>query len=199
MFAGRALAVGIVITFLTVSLSGSVGDPTPRGFIRFDDVRREAFSAVAVQRTYGASTEATLVVRIDLMGDGRDESYAKAAEWLLANANVRLVEDPRGAPFFLTNYNLVATSGPGAIGATVRSGMVIETRDPSLTPCVAAHEVLHFLGLHHVEDPRNLMFPKCQRDKLDDATLTDAQLAELRTLRSVTAMTPLGLVTWASR
>lgn len=198
----RALAtVGLLVgvSLLSVILTGGLGDPPPGGFVRFDDIRRDEFTAVAVQRSYAEPSPEPLVVRIHLVGDAADADWTAARAWLARNANVRIAQDARGAPLYLTEENLIATSGPSALGATVRSGMVVEMRDPGISPCVLAHEVLHFLGLHHVEDPDNLMYSRCAAGKLASATLDDDQRDELARLSSITAVTPAGLVTWAAR
>lgn len=197
--ASRTLPVLLAVSIASVVLTGGLGDPPPGGFVRFDDIRREEFSALAVQRSYGEPDARPLVVRVDVIGDASDADWTRAAQWLSTRANVRLVDDARGAPLYLTRENLIATSGPSALGATVRSGMVVEMRDPDVSPCVLAHEVLHFLGLHHVDDPKNLMYSRCASGKLATATLDADQRDELARLSTITAVTPAGLVTWAAR
>lgn len=184
---------------LSVVLTGGLGDPPPGGFVRFDDIRRENFSALAVQRSYEEASGKPLVVRLNVIGDAADADWSVAREWLAGNANVRIRVDDAGAPLYLTRDNLIATSGPSALGATVRSGMVVEMRDRDVSPCVLAHEVLHFLGLHHVDEAKNLMYARCAPGKLSTASLNADQKSELARLEAITAVTPLGLVTWASR
>ena len=194
-----AFSLTAVLLLVAIPLCGSLGDPTPGGFVRFDDIRRDTFTALTVQRQLGAPSDATLVVRLNVVGDAADADFSSAASWLARELNVRIVRDPAGAPLYLTYDNLIATSGPAALGATVRSGMAVEMGDDRLAPCVLAHEVLHFLGLPHVPDPRNLMHARCGPNKLDGAHLDDAQRDHVARLQSITAVTPAGVVTWASR
>ena len=194
------LALAMLIVLLApIVLAGSVGDPTPGGFVRFDDIRREAFTAVAVQRHHGDPTLRALEVRVRIIGDAPGTDYAEAASWLAKEANVLLVPSATGVPLYFTERNLIATSGAGAIGATVRSGMAVETIDERLAPCVTAHEVLHFLGLGHVDDPKNLMHARCSPGKLAHAKLDPEQKEAIDRLTSVTAVTPAGVQTWALR
>lgn len=195
----RTLAACVLVLVLGSTFSGSLGDPTPGGFIRFDDIRRASFSALAVQRHHDGPEGGVLAVRVNVMGDAENADISEASDWLERELGVRIVRDPRGVPLYLTNHNLIAVSGAGAIGATVRSGMAVEMLDARLAPCVVAHEVLHFLGLHHVSDKANIMYARCSAGKLSEAALEDWQREHVASLKSVVAVTPGGIVTWAVR
>ena len=95
--------------------------------------------------------------------------------------------------------DLATQRGPEALGATIPRGIAIETRRPELVPCVFAHEVLHFLGIHHVDEQDDLMHPRCQEDKPEAATLSDAARDEIDRLESIRAITLGGTRTWAER
>lgn len=193
----RVASLGWLIPMLL--LSGALGAPYLRGEIPFESVEREYFDAFAVSRQTGAASEAPLVLRVNVVGDAADADFSRAAAWLRDNANVELVEDPRGAPLFLTDGDLAATSGRRTLGATVRAGMAVEVSNEALGSCVLAHEALHFLGLKHVDDPRNIMFAHCSKSQLDHAVIEDWQLTKLAEIEKIQATTPRGVHTWALR
>ena len=190
--------LGLLCVSLVV-LCGSLGQPFHRDEVPFESVEREHFDAIAVVRERGPADDAPLVVRVNVLGDGADADLSLAEEWLRENANVVLQRDPRGAPLFLTHGDLSATSGRSTLGATVAEGMAVEATNPRLTSCVVAHEVLHFVGLPHVKDERNIMHPQCTATRLANAGLTDAQRDRIDGVESIRATTPRGVVEWASR
>lgn len=191
---------GLGLLFVAVViLSGSLGQPFHRDEVPFEAVEREHFDAIAVVRDRGAPEDAPLVVRVSLLGDAADADLSLAEAWLLEHANVVLVRDPRGAPLFLTHGDLSATSGRSTLGATVAEGMAVEATNPKLTNCVVAHEILHFVGLSHVKDERNIMHPQCTTTRLAHAGLTEEQRAKVDGVETIRATTPRGVVVWASR
>lgn len=181
-------------------LSGALGMPYLRDEVPFESVERSHFDALAVSRAHANAPAGTpLVLRVQLLGDGAAADLSRAYAWLAAHANVHVMESPDGAPLFITYGDLAATSGRATLGATVRTGMAVEFSDDALAGCVAAHEILHFLGLRHVDDPKNIMYPHCSRGQLDQATLEPWQTEKLDSLETVQATTPRGVQTWASR
>ena len=193
----RAL-LGVVL-LATLLVCGALGDPYLAGEVPFSAVERSHFDALAVLHEREAPSDATLTVRVHIVGDAQDGDVTEAFEWLRVNANIVVVRDPNGVPLFLTRGDLAATSGRGTLGATVPEGMAVELRDPRIAPCVIAHELLHFVGLKHVSAKNNIMYPHCSRDFLQEAEITDAQLAQLSTLDVIRATTPSGVQVWASR
>jgi hypothetical protein len=179
--------------------SGTLGDPFLPHEVPFGSVEREHFDALGVVLERSDPDRAPLTLRIQVLGDPGESSLAAAGAWLREHAGIALVRDPKGAPLFLTTGDLAATSGRDTLGATVPEGMAIEVSDPRVAPCVIAHEVLHFVGLKHVQDRQNIMFAHCSRDFLDSATLEDWQLARIATLSVIRATTPNGVEVWASR
>lgn len=188
-----------VTALLAVLLGGSLGAPFHRDEVPFESVERENFDALAVVRDRAAPSTSPLVVRIHLLGDGADADLAQAEAWLRENANVILVPDDRGAPLYLTRGDLSATSGRATLGATVSEGMAVEAGNRPLANCVAAHEILHFLGLGHVNDDGNMMHPQCTTTRLLYAGITEEQRSRLDSLDTIVATTPDGVITWASR
>lgn len=178
---------------------GSLGDPYLPDEIPFSHVEREHFTALAVLREQGPATDAPLVLRLNIVGDASDASIDDALAWLREHAGVHVVRDPNGAPLFLTTGDLTATSGRSTLGATVRAGMAAEVSDERIGPCVVAHEILHFVGLKHVDEKSNIMYPHCLRDALEKATLDDDQRAQLAQVDGIRATTMRGVVVWASR
>ncbi|HWH08174.1 MAG TPA: matrixin family metalloprotease [Candidatus Thermoplasmatota archaeon] len=190
--------LGLLCVALVV-LCGSLGQPFHRDEVPFESVEREHFDAIAVVRERGPADDAPLRVRVAIVGDATDADLAPAEAWLREHANVVLVRDPRGAPLFLTHGDLSATSGRSTLGATVAEGMAVEATNPKLTNCVVAHEVLHFVGLPHVKDERNMMHPQCTTTRLANAGLTDDQRERLDRVEAIRATTPRGVLTWAER
>jgi hypothetical protein len=186
-------AVALIVT------CGGLGDPYLPSEIAFSAVEREHFQALAVLHERQAPSDAPLELRLRIVGDARDADVAKAFAWLEKHANIRVTEDANGAPLFLTQGDLAATSGRGTLGATVPKGMAVEMRDDRIAPCVLAHEILHFAGLKHVDDRRNIMYPHCSRDFLDHAQLEDWQRDQLSRLDAIRATTPSGVHVWAER
>ena len=191
-------ALGLLCVSLVI-LCGSLGQPFHRDEVPFESVEREHFDAIAVIRERGPASDAPLVVRVALVGDGVDADLSLAEAWLMENAGIALVRDPRGAPLFLTHGDLSATSGRSTLGATVAEGMAVEATNPKLTNCVVAHEVLHFVGLPHVKDEGNMMHPQCTTTRLANAGLTEDQRDRVERVESIRATTPRGVVEWASR
>lgn len=188
------------VTVLGVLLvCGALGDPYLPTEVPFSAVERSHFDALAVLHEREAPTDAPLTVRVHIVGDAPDADVAEAFAWLREHANVIVVRDENGVPLFLTRGDLAATSGRGTLGATVPEGMAVEVRDPRIAPCVIAHEVLHFVGLKHVQDKENIMYPHCSRDFLDSAEINAKQLGQLATLDVIRATTPSGVQVWASR
>ncbi|HVM44702.1 MAG TPA: hypothetical protein VM582_02110 [Candidatus Thermoplasmatota archaeon] len=183
----------------TLFLSGALGEAYLPNEVPFSAVERQHFNAVAVLHERQAPSQAPLVIRVNIVGDAADADVTEAFEWLRTHANIVVVRDAAGAPLFLTNGDLAATSGRGTLGATVREGMAVEMRDPRISPCVIAHELLHFAGLKHVPDRTNIMYPHCSKDFLRSATITEQQLAQLATLDAIRATTPGGVQVWATR
>src|SRR5439155_3049185 len=95
----RALAA---LFLLSLVASGSLGAPYARDEVAFDAIERAHFDALFAVRDEGAPTEAPLVLRVHLMGDGADADTSQAFAWLLHNANVEVVPDEGGAPLYLT-------------------------------------------------------------------------------------------------
>lgn len=169
------------------------GSPT----VAFDDIASREFDALAVDRNEGPPSDRALVVRVDLRGPVPDLRAPEA--WLEENGGIRVVHDPDGVPVVFVDADLTTERGAEALGAAIPRGIAIEVRDPALVPCVYAHELLHFLGLHHVDDPDDLMFARCGADKPDGATLGRESLDELGRLRSIEALSLTGRDVWAER
>lgn len=184
---------------LTLVLCGALGDPHLAGEVPFSVVEREHFRALAVSPTRSAPSDEPLVVHVNLVGDGADEDLSKPIAWLEENANVIVVPDPRGVPLFLTRADLAATSGRQTLGATIPSGMAAEVDVPAIGDCVVAHEILHFIGLRHVNDRANIMYQHCSRGFLDRAELNDAQRDQIARVDRIVATTPSGVQVWAER
>lgn len=185
--------------FAALILCGSLGTPFRADEVPFDSVRR-SFDAFAVVRDKAdAPSAAPITLRVHPIGDAADADLSVAAAWLLENANVVLVKDPKGAPLYLTRLDLSATSGRATLGATIDSGMSAEMGNDRVGQCVVAHEALHFLGLRHRDDTRNIMHPQCTKDRLAGSHLDADQKRQLALLKAVVATTPRGVLTWASR
>lgn len=194
----RVLLVGALVPVLM--FAGALGAPFLRDEVPFEAVEREHFDALAVRPLRDApEPDAPLLVRVHRMGDGADADLGKPFAWLRQHANVMIVDDPAGAPLFLTRGDLAATSGRGTLGATLPTGMAVEVSDQGVADCVVAHELLHFLGLGHVDDPDNIMYRHCYRGMLDRVDLEPWQKTKLDSLRSLHATTPRGVLVWASR
>lgn len=178
---------------------GALGDPYLPSEVAFSTIERSHFDAVAVLHERKAASDAPLAVRVHIVGDATDADVSEAFAWLAQNANIVVERDANGVPLYLTGGDLAATSGRGTLGATVPEGMAIEVRDPRISPCVIAHEVLHFVGLKHVKDRTNIMYPHCSKDFLRTATLSHPQLDQLATLDAIRATTPAGVHLWAER
>lgn len=189
----------LVALAAALPLCGALGDPFLPDEVPFASVERQHFDAVGVVLERAPSAATPLVVRVKIVGDAPDADLEQAFGWLRAHANVVVVEDKNGVPLFLTRGDLAATSGRGTLGATVPEGMAAEVRDMRIGSCVITHELLHFVGLKHVPDRNNIMYPHCSRDLLDRAVLEDWQLAQLSTLGGIRATTPNGVHTWATR
>lgn len=193
-------SLGFLATLLAaLLLSGALGEPYLRNEVPFSALTREHFDALGVSTARAAPSSDPLVLRVHVLGDGADADLSRPYAWLAEHANVRVVEDPRGAPLYLTRGDLSATSGRSTLGATVPTGMAAEVGDPDVGACVVAHEALHLLGLKHVKDPDNIMYPHCSATLLDRAELTPAQRAHLDGIRSLEATTGAGIATWAER
>ena len=193
---GRAALAALAVLLLT---SGSLGAPAARDEVPFDAVQRAHFDALTAVRESGAPSDAPLVLRVRVLGDAADSDLAAPFAWLSERANVRVERADDGAPLYLTRLDLSATSGRATLGATIPTGMAVEMTDARVAPCVVAHEMLHFLGLTHVGDAKNIMSPQCTPGKLDRATFAPEQRARIDALRDVRASTALGSVTWATR
>ena len=178
---------------------GALGDPYLATEVPFSAVERAHFDAVAVLHEREAADDDPLEVRVNIVGDASDADLKEAFDWLREHANIIVVRDGDGAPLYLTRGDLAATSGRGTLGATVPEGMAVEVRDPRIFPCVVAHELLHFVGLKHVNSKTNIMYPHCSRDFLQHAEITQKQLDQLATLDTIRATTPGGVEVWASR
>lgn len=189
----------VAILLASTVLTGGLGAPYGLDEVPFDALQREHFDALAVQHTRAEPTAAPLVLRVKLLGDADAASVAKAAAWLHENVNVVLMTDANGAPLYLTASDLSATSGRATLGATLRTGMAVEIRNPAVAPCVLTHEILHFLGLRHDEDPGNIMSPHCTPHKLDHATIRADQVDHVARLNDIRAATPGGAKLWAER
>jgi len=179
--------------------AGALGAPFHRDEVPFETVERDHFDAIAVNPDKGPISAAPIDLRVHLLGDGADADLTTAFRWLADHANVRVTASDEGAPLFLTRGDLAATSGRATLGATVSSGIAAEVGDPGVDECVVAHEILHLLGLGHVDDPSNIMYPHCTPGMLDHAKLEPWQVARLQTLQDIQATTPRGVETWVSR
>ncbi|MEA3198881.1 MAG: Matrixin [Thermoplasmata archaeon] len=179
--------------------AGALGTPFHRDEVPFEVVARDHFDALAVSPQTGAPTRAPLDLHLDVEGDGADADLSGAFAWLAQHAGVRVVRDPAGAPLFLTQGDLSATSGRATLGATVSSGIAAEVGDGRIKDCVVAHEILHLLGLGHVEDPDNIMFPHCTPGMLERAKLEPWQLVKIESLDGLQATTPHGVEQWVTR
>jgi hypothetical protein len=184
---------------VALPLCGALGDPFLPDEVPFVEVERQHFDAVGVVLERAEDNDAPLVVRLNVVGDGADADLERAFAWLREHAGIEVVRAADGAPLFLTYGDLAATSGRGTLGATVPEGMAAEVRDMRIGSCVVAHEILHFVGLKHVKDRHNIMYPHCSRDFLDRATLEEWQRDHLSTLDVIRATTPGGVKTWAQR
>lgn len=195
-----ALAVAVA-AFPWVSdavASETLGAHTADGpTISFDEISSREFRALAVDRTHSAPSDRPVLVRVDLRGAVPDVRAPEA--WLEEHAGIRIVHDPDGVPVVFVDADLTTDRGAAALGATIPRGIAIEVRDESLVPCVYAHELLHFLGLHHVEDPEDLMFARCDAGKPDRATLSPEALDELGRLDRIEALSLTGRDVWAER
>lgn len=180
-------------------LSGALGMPYLRDEVPFESIERSHFDAIAVAREGGATGSGPLLLRVNVVGDASEADLSAAFAWLRENANVVVERDPNGAPMFVTFGDLAATSGRATLGATVRSGMAIEFSDPRMAACVTAHEILHFLGLKHVSEAHNIMYPHCSKPQLSRATLEPWQRDHLDGIEIIQATTPRGVETWAER
>lgn len=194
---GEVWAGGFVL--LAILTAGALGAPFHRDEVPFESVERDHFDAIAVDAQRGAPVAGPLTLRVHVVGDGADADLSAAWAWLAKNADVRIVEDANGAPLFLTRGDLAATSGRATLGATVSIGIAAEVGDARVGPCVVAHETLHLLGLGHVDDPSNIMYPHCLPGMLGKAHLDAGQLAQLHALRALDATTPTGVQAWLSR
>lgn len=194
----RALwTLGLVVPVLI--LCGDLGAPYPAGQIAFSMVEHNHFDALAVDADRAGPSASPLVVRVHRVGDAADADLSAPLAWLREHANVEVVDDPAGAPLFLTRGDLAATSGRSTLGATVPTGMAVEVSNRGVGACVLAHEMLHFLGLGHVDDEDNIMYRHCSADMLERATLDEGQRERLDTMSVLRATTPRGVQTWASR
>jgi hypothetical protein len=189
--------VGVLV--LGIVLGGSLGAPFQRDEIPFNAIARHDFTAIAVAREAGPASASPLVVKVHVLGDAADADLSQPIAWLRQHANVEVVRADDGAPLYLTRLDLSATSGRATIGATIPTGMAVEVSNPRVAPCVVAHELLHFLGLTHVADPSNIMFPECAPDHLRTATLDAGQRAQVDAIDEMLATTPTGVLVWATR
>lgn len=180
-------------------MTGGLGSPFADDEVPFEVVRRDHFDALAVQHSRDQMSDRPLVLKVQLLGGADPATLEPAARWLEENVNVRIVPAVEGAPLYLTEQDLSATSGRATLGATLRTGMAVEVGDPRVAPCVLVHEVLHFLGLRHVEDERNIMSPHCRPDKLERATIWPSQVDHVAQLKEIRAATPRGSELWAHR
>lgn len=194
----RALVpIGTFVVALV--LCGALSDPFLPGEVAFSTIEREHFDALAVTPTRGAPSPLPLVLRVHVLGDAADVDLTHAFGWLAKHANIVVIEDARGAPLFLTTRDLAATSGRGTLGATIPTGMAVEYIDPRIADCVVVHEVLHFVGLKHVDARSNIMYPHCSKDFLEKAKLEPAQRAQVDSVRSLRATMATGMREWAAR
>ena len=195
----RALWLVVPAVLAALLTAGALGAPFHRDEVPFESVERDHFDAIAVSPQKEPPIAGPIDVRVRLVGDGADADLGPALAWLARSANVHVTRSDDGAPVFLTRGDLSATSGRATLGATVSSGVAAEIGDPRIDECVVAHEILHLLGLGHVDDPGNIMYPHCTPGMLERATLNPAQMAQLQSIRDITATTPRGVETWVSR
>lgn len=194
---GRLLAAGVLGGIL---LGGSLGQGAGSGdILNFADVAARHFHALKVDREFGAPSEDPLVLYIDVTGDAAGADFRPAREWLLANLNVLLTEREGGLPLYLTSEDLVGSQGNDALGATIPTGIVVETRTPSLTDCALAHEVGHALGLKHATERADIMATRCDFGKIEWAQASDAEREQVSRLVRIEAVTLTGRVVWAER
>lgn len=184
-----------LLTFAT----GALGDPFGDDEVPFESIRRAHFDALAVQHFPQPPTGAPLILRLNLQGDVDEASFDRAGRWLALNANIIVVRDREGAPLVMTEQDLSATSGRATLGATLRTGMAVEVRNADVAPCVITHEILHFVGLGHTSDDRNIMGPHCRPHKLDHAQITPEQILQVSQVGEIRAATPKGAALWAHR
>ncbi|MFA5861273.1 MAG: matrixin family metalloprotease [Candidatus Thermoplasmatota archaeon] len=189
----------VLLIVATILVGGSLGASLARDEISFNSIRRHDFNAIAVTREMGPASSAPLIVRVHVVGDAASTDISEPIAWLQENANVVILPARDGVPLYLTARDLSATSGRATLGATVDTGMAVEVGAPRVAPCVIAHEVLHFLGLGHVSDPKNIMYAECSRNQLLIAELTSEQRAQIDATSEVLATTLMGVVQWASR
>lgn len=189
----------LVLLLPALFMAGALGAPYPKDEVAFEVVERQNFDALAVHDVTGAPSTELLTLHLHFLGDGADADLSPAFAWLRAKANVIVVRDEQGAPFYLTTGDLSATSGRATLGATLPTGMAIEMSNAAVGQCVAAHEILHFLGLGHVEDPTNIMAPHCTRDMLATAHLEFWQKEKIDSLDAIKATTTHGVETWVTR
>lgn len=196
-FASAVVAVVGWQVWSTQEAAETLGLATSEDVVAFDDVAAAHFTALAVDRSEGGVSERPILVRLRVVGQAPDLADAEA--WLAENAGVLVARSDAGAPVVFVEGDLATKRGAEALGATVPRGIAIETRQADLVPCVFAHEVLHFLGLHHVDDEADLMHPRCEADKPERATLSADAQDELRRVESIHAITLTGRVAWAER
>lgn len=187
------------VLLVAILLAGDLGAPFPRDEVAFESIERSHFDAFAVATRRGEGGDEPLTVRVHLVGDARDADISRATAWLREHADIALAPDAGGAPLYLTRQDLAATSGRSTLGATVPRGMAVEVEDADVGACVLAHEVLHFVGLRHVDDADNIMYPHCTRGQLATAELDEGQRERLDGVVAIQATTPRGVEAWAYR
>lgn len=195
----RSLAWILPLIVLGILSAGALGAPFHRDEVPFEVVARDHFDAFAVSPQKGDVDSSPIVLRVHVVGDASDADTSAAFDWLAKNANVRVILSDEGAPLFLTRGDLAATSGRATLGATISTGIAAEVGDARIGPCVVAHEILHLLGLGHVDDPDNIMYPHCTPNMLQHAHLDAAQLQKLASLDGLKATTPRGVEQWVTR
>jgi hypothetical protein len=192
-----SLAAALVLSILG---AGSLSPPSnPNGTVNFTDVEALYFHSLYVTRDYGAPQSEPLLLYVHFMGDGLGTNLSAANAWLYVHYHVILVPSPTGMPYYLTRHTLLGTDGSQEVGATVPGGVVVDVHVPTLVGCALAHETGHVLGLAHAHNATDIMFARCDYDKLAYATVSPDESRTVDTLVRITSYEATGPVTWAER
>lgn len=156
---------------------------------------RDALDAHIYESDY--PMHGVLALHVRVLGDAREHDTAPARAWLRERAGIQLTESERGLPVYLTQRDLIGPSGHATVGASAWDGIAIEV-DATDANCVLVHEILHYVGLPHVEDPGNVMF-ETGAFPSECGELDANQVASISRLARVEAVTPRGVETWVER